>query len=57
MSEPKDAVNDLVIELLELSNLESPFTTTLIRQHRRRLVESLLADQKIDQEMADSLIN
>ncbi len=45
-------VKDSVIELLELANLDSPFVPNLVRQHKRRVVSSLLADDKITQEEA-----
>jgi len=50
------SVNNSVIELLELANINSPFTRDLLDDYRQRLVDRLVDGGKIDQEMADYLM-
>jgi len=50
-------VSDSVIELLELSSINSPYTQNLVTDHRQRLVKRLLKTNKIDSDTADYLLN
>ncbi len=45
-----------VLELLELSRLESPYASALLSQFRRRLISRLLQSNRIDQATADYLL-
>jgi len=45
-----------VMELLELSRLESPYAKSLLSQFRRRLISRLLQSNRIDQATADYLL-
>ena len=56
MSDDKK-INNLVLELLDLTNLDSPYAPNLVNQHRRKLVHKLLENGRIDQETADYLMN
>ena len=49
-------VKDSVIELLELANINSPFTNDLLHDYRKRLVDRLMSGGKIDPETADYLL-
>jgi len=49
------SLDSAVLELLELSKLDSPFSRYLIDLHRRRLVNDLLNSGKIDAETAEYL--
>lgn len=57
MEENARVVNDSVIELLDLARLDSPYTPSLLSQHRDRLVRKLLDSHRIDQETADYLLS
>jgi hypothetical protein len=57
MKSSSDHVTRSAVELLELSELNSPYTHQLIKIHRRRLVKRLLSTNKIDQQTADILLN
>ena len=50
-------VNQNVMELLELTKINSPYAGALVRQHRQKLVDKLIKQQQIDSETADYLLD
>lgn len=48
-------LNSAVLELLELSKLDSPYSSKLIELHRKKLVSKLLQKKSIDEETANYL--
>ena len=55
MTKDEASVDKSVLELLEISELDSPYTHQLLKNYRRRIVNRLLKANKIDQTTADYL--
>jgi len=53
----KSQVNPAIYELLELAKIKSPFSEQLITEFRRRLVNRLVSNKKIDTQTASYLLN
>lgn len=56
MENKSNRLSELVIELVELSRFDSPYTSDLLKQHRKKVVDSLVSTNQIDHQTADYLL-